>query len=264
MKLPSWPKLQLPRRPGTPAPKKMLQASARRAMPVEEYDDEEEEPTMRLSSAFIVVLLLHVVAVGGIWAFNSLKTQRKSQETLASLERKEGPASKIALPESEISEVNHAPVTAPAIAPAQVSTPVQSQSAPAPVVGRVHRVKDGENLTRIAAAYGTTVEQLMQLNNLKEGAHLQAGQRLQVPDAPTRTALAPRREVPAAREDAAPVTKSKSLAASGKTYTVMKGDNPVAIARKLNVSYAELLKLNHIDDPRKMQIGAVLQVPASK
>ena len=49
--------------------------------------------------------------------------------------------------------------------------------------------------------------------------------------------------------------------ASGKTYTVKKGDNPVAIAKKLRVSYNDLIELNHIDDPRKLQIGQKLLVP---
>ena len=39
---------------------------------VEEYESE-SEPSMKLSQAFIVVLILHVVAVGGIYGFNKLK-----------------------------------------------------------------------------------------------------------------------------------------------------------------------------------------------
>jgi len=42
---------------------------------------------------------------------------------------------------------------------------------------------------------------------------------------------------------------------------VKKGDNPVAIAKKLKVSYNDLIALNHIDDPRKLQIGQKLLVP---
>jgi LysM repeat protein len=42
---------------------------------------------------------------------------------------------------------------------------------------------------------------------------------------------------------------------------VKKGDNPVAIAKKLKVSYNDLIALNHIDDPRKLQIGQKLIVP---
>jgi hypothetical protein len=42
---------------------------------------------------------------------------------------------------------------------------------------------------------------------------------------------------------------------------VKKGDNPVGIAKKLKVSYNDLVALNHIDDPRKLKIGQKLLVP---
>jgi len=49
-----------------------------------------------------------------------------------------------------------------------------------------------------------------------------------------------------------------------KTYVVAKGDNAVVIARKFGVSSSELLKLNNIDDPKKLQIGQTLKVPPKK
>jgi LysM repeat protein len=49
-----------------------------------------------------------------------------------------------------------------------------------------------------------------------------------------------------------------------RTYTVAKGDNPVTIAKKMGVSYEELLKLNGLENPKKLQIGQVLKVPAKK
>jgi LysM repeat protein len=48
---------------------------------------------------------------------------------------------------------------------------------------------------------------------------------------------------------------------SGKTYVVKKGDNPVNIAKKLKVSYDDLMALNHIEDPRKLRIGQKLLIP---
>jgi LysM repeat protein len=48
---------------------------------------------------------------------------------------------------------------------------------------------------------------------------------------------------------------------SGKTYVVKKGDNPVTIAKKLRVSYDDLMELNHIEDPRKLRIGQKLLIP---
>jgi LysM repeat protein len=48
---------------------------------------------------------------------------------------------------------------------------------------------------------------------------------------------------------------------SGKIYVVAKGDNPVGIAKRLRVSYDDLIELNHITDPRKLQIGQKLLIP---
>jgi LysM repeat protein len=53
----------------------------------------------------------------------------------------------------------------------------------------------------------------------------------------------------------------KTPPSSGKTYVVQKGDNPVGIAKKLKVSYNDLIALNHIDDPHKLKIGQKLLVP---
>ncbi|MBV8968724.1 MAG: hypothetical protein JO331_06630, partial [Verrucomicrobia bacterium] len=58
-------------------PKKRLRAAAQRAPA--RYAEEEyvsEEPNVKLSRAFVVVLLLHVVAVGGIFAFSALKDRQ--------------------------------------------------------------------------------------------------------------------------------------------------------------------------------------------
>ena len=45
---------------------------------IDDYDA--EEPQTKPSSAFIVVFLLHVVAISGIYLFNSIKSARKDQE----------------------------------------------------------------------------------------------------------------------------------------------------------------------------------------
>jgi LysM repeat protein len=55
--------------------------------------------------------------------------------------------------------------------------------------------------------------------------------------------------------------QAKTPSSSGKTYVVKKGDNPAGIAKKLKVSYNDLIALNHIDDPRKLKIGQKLLVP---
>jgi len=48
---------------------------------------------------------------------------------------------------------------------------------------------------------------------------------------------------------------------SGKLYTVIAGETPTMIAKKFQVSYDDLLKLNKIDDPKKLRIGQKLHIP---
>jgi LysM repeat protein len=143
------------------------------------------EPNMKLSRALLIVLLLHVVAVSGIIAFNAIKTRERAFVPPTSSETENKPAER-------------------------AQTPAHTRS-------------DKE---RVAAA-------------LKENDQHDAK--------PSHS--------PAKNEEVKPPSSS------AKTYVVKKGDNPVAIAKKLKVSYADLIAINHIDDPRKLKIGQKLLVP---
>jgi LysM repeat protein len=69
---------------------------------------------------------------------------------------------------------------------------------------------------------------------------------------------------PATRTAESPGTekeKAPEIPDSGKVYTVVRGDNPVSIARRFHVSYDALLALNQINDPRKLRIGTKLRIP---
>ena len=46
-----------------------------------------------------------------------------------------------------------------------------------------------------------------------------------------------------------------------KTYVVRKNDNPVKIAREQGCNYDDLMKVNNIKDPKKIQAGQVLKIP---
>lgn len=52
---------------------------------------------------------------------------------------------------------------------------------------KTHVVKSGENLTIIAKKYGTTVEVLVALNNIKNKNLIRVGQVLNLPTVPTST-----------------------------------------------------------------------------
>ena len=48
-----------------------------------------------------------------------------------------------------------------------------------------------------------------------------------------------------------------------RAYVVGRGETVQTIAQKLRVEPAALLRLNNVDDPRKIQAGQRLRVPAA-
>jgi len=168
--------------------RKLSAATARRASAASAGMDFEgiPEPNMKLSRALLIVLLLHVVAVSGIIAFNAIKTRERAFVPATSTETENKPADTAQTP-------NHA----------------------------------STDKTRVAAA--------PKENDRQHDAK------------PSRS--------PAKDE------QTKTPSSSGKTYVVKKGDNPAGIAKKLKVSYNDLIAINHIEDPRKLKIGQKLLVP---
>ena len=174
-------------------PRKKLRAStARRSMNAPDEMDYEEmsEPNMKLSRALLIVLVLHVVAVAGIIAFNTIKSRQGAYPS----------------PSSSAESAAETATTTDAAVSTQSETIAKSAD------------------EAQASATTTKVER----------------------------APEPLKALPV------------SATSDGATYVVVKGDNPVSIARKLKVSESELLSVNHIDDPRKLQIGQKLIVPATK
>jgi LysM repeat protein len=194
-------KIKMPRLPNFPSRKKKLRAAtARRSFGASTDMDYEEmsEPNMKLSRALLIVLVLHIVAVAGIVAFNAIKTRQASVVPVSA------PAT---MTENPIVESTAKPATT---------------SAKPAVAAKTIAPRDESKPTHLPAkAIGKEDQKI---------------------------------------EHAKPGEKS-GLSESGKTYVVAKGDNPVTIAKKLKVPYDELIAANHIDDPRKLQIGQKLLVP---
>jgi LysM repeat protein len=259
--------------------------AAARKEEVEEYEGE-SEPNMKFSHALIVVLVLHILAVGGVFAFNMLKTKHtgsgKEKAPVAEKQESRPPAAAPA-------------ATTAAAAPFALKT--QAKPAAASAGEPTHTVAAGDTLTKIASEHKTTVGAIEQANGFEAGATLHVGQVIKVKPV-ARTAApkesAPATKIPAAK--AAPMAIAKAAPAkppapaaapaaaektagspeskpaaspaavakatdSGSTYTVAKGDNPYSIAKKLKVSYSKLLKVNKVEDPTKLQIGQKLIIP---
>ena len=227
---------------------------------VEDYESE-SEPSMKLSQAFIVVLVLHVVAVGGIYGFNKLNETKPKPVA----EKKE------AAPE----------VVAKAPEPVAEAKP----QAPAANAGQTYTVVAGDTLKRIASKFNTSIEALEKANNLTSTSIIRTGQILVVGKAASANAAsapgkaepvphsqatpsvvakpAPVQPVVAKTAPAEPVASAKEPAAdsAGQSYVVAKGDNPYSIAKKFKVTQDALMKANNIDDPRKLKIGQKLAIP---
>ena len=237
-------------------PKKLQATTAARRAPTSE-NYYEEEPKTNLSSAFIVVLVLHVVAVGGIYAFNSLRASRQPRTSQTS--------------ESTTSSIGAAlPAKTSAPIPAPESSPGKSAAAPISKTN-VYQVQSGDTLTKIAAMKGVSVADLEEANAIKAGVILRPNQVLTIPPA----RIAPKIPAPAVVQDSRKAaflsTRAESTPAVSATantatrsYTVAKGDTPTSIAKKFGTTSTDLLKLNKIDDPKKMQIGQTLKVPVKK
>ncbi|MGA3169927.1 MAG: LysM peptidoglycan-binding domain-containing protein [Chthoniobacteraceae bacterium] len=213
--------MKLPFRP--PKKKKLQAATARRVRGA----DYVEEPNIRLSSAFVVVLILHIVAVGGIYAFNAIKAHQP--------------------PAFEESETTAPPPVQPAAAQTADNTPATTAAIaanPAPPIE--YRVKSGDTILRIASLYGVSAADIIDLNNVRADGGIHVGEEIKLPAG---AALA-------GNEAPQPVSSN-----TGVTYTVVRGDTLHAIARRFHVTFDELMRVNNIDDPRKLRIGLKLKIP---
>lgn len=100
-----------------------------------------------------------------------------------------------------------------------------------------HTVSRGETLWDLARTFGTTVELLMEVNDLAVPS-IRAGQRLLLP-----------------------VAGYGSGSGDWGGYTVKPGDTLAAIAARFHVSEAELARLNRIPNPDLLRPGQRLELP---
>lgn len=115
-----------------------------------------------------------------------------------------------------------------------------------------YTVKAGDNLSKIASRFGTTVSALKAANN-KTSNVIRVGEKLIVPvDAGSSAGVY-----------AAPQIDATQTVATGAIHTVKAGEYPATIARQYGMTTAELLAINGITDARKIQIGQKLQVSAT-
>lgn len=100
---------------------------------------------------------------------------------------------------------------------------------PAKATSGQHIVKSGDTLTKIAAFYGVTVQQLTTANKLTNTNLIRVGQLLTIPTT---------------------------------NYTVKAGDTLIKIAQTHKVTLQQLVTVNQLSNPNILKIGQVLKIPA--
>lgn len=96
-------------------------------------------------------------------------------------------------------------------------------------------IKRGDTLSDLAIEYGTTVDRLVELNNIANPNLIFAGNTLLVP-----------------------INDGKKQTV---TYTVKRGDTLSGIAKKYGVSVQQLINANNIKNPNLIYVGQILTIP---
>lgn len=242
--------------------KKKLNVASRTAPRAAMSDYDSDEPTTKLSSAFFVVFILHVVAIGGIYAFNGIKASRIKDQPPAppATKGRSGAPHDAKAPTQAAS-----PAKTTALQPANsaaTAAPVPTLINPKTMTPKPYHVKAGDNPSKIAFAFSVKADELLAANNLKEGAILQVGQMLSIP--PSKPAARPvaaevqKADLPAKQTDVPPTRTTPGM------HFIKKGDTATSIAKLYGRSAAEILKVNKISDAKKLQLGQALKIPPKK
>ena len=124
-----------------------------------------------------------------------------------------------------------------------------------------YTVKRGDSLSRIANQFDASVRAIKAANGLSSDL-IRVGDKLVVPvSGSTGTSSG---MLAASSDSISSSSTASSLSTSGaRTHTVKSGEYPGKIASQYGMTTDELLALNGITDPRKLQVGKVLKVSGS-
>ena len=168
--------------------RKTLRATtARRSLGVPDEMDYEEmsEPNMKLSRALLIVLVLHVVAVAGIIAFNTIKSR---QAAVPPVTNTKITAPKSTAPAATTSESTSKPrdesaTTKPAVKEERKAIPVKpvAETSPKAENKKTYVVAKGDTPVSISKKFKITSDQLLAANKIEDAHKLKIGQKLVIP-----------------------------------------------------------------------------------
>jgi len=164
------------------APKKKLRATAARRASASGAEFEDfSEPNMKLSRALLIVLVLHVVAVAGIIAFNAIKT-RQGPAPLVSSKAPSRPTAEKAEPQPTASASARSETVSK-----QPARPEKKTKSNEPTPVRSYTVSKGDTPVSIAKKFKVPYDQLLAANHIEDARKLKIGQKLIIPAKPSKS-----------------------------------------------------------------------------
>jgi len=124
-------------------------------------------------------------------------------------------------------------------------------------------VQPGDTLWRISRQFGTTVEAIVQANNIPNPNLIYVGQVLEIPGVgPTQTPpIIP--PGPTTTPQPPPPTVAPTPLPPTQTYVVQPGDTLTAIAARFGTTVQALVVANNIVNPNLIFVGQVLVIPGT-
>ena len=114
---------------------------------------------------------------------------------------------------------------------------------------KTYTVVSGDTLSKIAKKFGTTYQEIAQINGISNPNIIQVGQILKIPGSNSSNTSSP--------------SPAPSPSVSYTSYRVISGDTLSKISQKFGTTYQELARINGISNPNLIQVGQVLKVPGN-
>lgn len=124
----------------------------------------------------------------------------------------------------------------------------------APPWHTIYVVQVGDTLDEIAREHGTTVQALVELNDISDPGRIDPGQEIKIPSPYPTPTLTP---TITPQPTFTPLPTNLPV-----TYTVQAGDTLYTIATRYGVSVVELAQINGIADYENLTVGQVLTIPS--
>ncbi|TKJ29108.1 MAG: hypothetical protein CEE40_09640 [Chloroflexi bacterium B3_Chlor] len=143
-------------------------------------------------------------------------------------------------------------VATPTLPPEPEPSATAEPTPPPSPTPSMHVVQPGETLSEIARMYGTSVDAIVEANDLGDADALREGQLLLIPSSPVPT--------PGEEPTAAPLSTPSSTVGQ-RIHVVQEGETLSEIARAYGITPDELAQANGLDDPNAISVGQALVIP---